>query len=188
MNRRLVALFICVGTCFPQTAMGPRSGHNKTGVSKESGSPLNPLTQPSAAPVVPDPGRYDPAKIEAVNELHDYQIRDLIVKVSNLENTRMWIIGLTAGLGIGIALIIWLRKDIIRSLVAEAFFSGGSIDAGTPPRIWRPGRAQWIVLWSATVILSALCVFVPRSLSLSLRLGIIVVANAILLLFSLARR
>ena len=47
-------------------------------------------------------------------------IKDVQNRVGLLENEREWVIGLSAGLGIGIALVIWLRKDIVRTLVTEA--------------------------------------------------------------------
>ena len=42
-------------------------------------------------------------------------------RIDLLENERTWVIGLSSGLGIGIAIIVWLRRDIVRTLVQEAF-------------------------------------------------------------------
>jgi hypothetical protein len=188
MNWKRCILLLCAALCFSQTPKHPPSAKAAKQSTSSLEKTLDQLTEPSPGQVVPNPNRYDPAKIEAVNELHDYQIKDLMARVGNLESTRTWIIGLTAGLGIGIALIIWLRKDIVRSLVIEAFPSDRPRDVGPEPARWHPSTSQWFVLWTATLTLSALCLFVPGSLSLSLRLGLVLVGNAILLLLFLARR
>jgi len=125
MTRKCAWLFIfTVATCFSQAVTKKPPAQTATDALKRSTSNLqqniDQLTAPSSAPVVPNPSRYDPAKIEAVNELHDYQIKDLLSRVTALETSKTWIIGLSTGLGIGIAVIVWLRKLIVKMLVEEA--------------------------------------------------------------------
>lgn len=151
-----------------ETPLSSSKGPSVGTTSKVESLPSSIFT-PTAPPIVADPARYNAERLQVYNDLHDFQIKDLISRVGILESTRTWIIGLTAGLGIGIALVVWLRKDIIRSLVTEAFPSDKPIDNETLPERWHPSTSQWVVLWIATVILSALCWFVPWSLSLSLR-------------------
>ena len=118
-------LISCAGFGISQTQTASRPSP-KTKVSDS----LDQLTQPSSVPVVPNPSKYDPAKLEAVNELHDYQIKDLLSRVSALESVKTWIIGLSAGLGLVLGVIVWLRHDIVHKLVSEAFEKRNS---GPPP-------------------------------------------------------
>jgi hypothetical protein len=69
---------------------------------------------------VADPSRYNAERLQVYNELHDIQIKDLLVRVVSLETSRTWVIGLSVGLGIGLGLIIWLRRLIVKALVEEA--------------------------------------------------------------------
>lgn len=175
-------LILCVGICSAQTST-PQS------LVKQSGPPtssqVNQLIQPSPTPVVPEPNRYDPAKIEAVNELHDYQIKDLLVKVSDLESSRTWIIGLSAGLGIGVGLVVWLRKDIVSNLVKEAFPS--NMPPTTRPDTWYPSRAQWIVIWITAAVTTVLTLGRWSNVP-SLRIGLVALGWAVLLLLGLRSR
>lgn len=107
---------------------------------------------------------------------------DIESRIGLLETERTWIVGLSAGVGIGIGLIIWLRRDIIRTLVQEAF----------PERLlwdqyklntWRPNRNQWKVLWGTSAVVSVLFVFLPFEVGFSIRLLLALLANGILLLF-----
>jgi hypothetical protein len=75
--------------------------------------------QPSPA-IVADPSRYNAERLTVFNELHDTWIKDLQNRVGSLETGRTWIIGLSSGVTIGLALVVWLRKLIIRQLMDEA--------------------------------------------------------------------
>ena len=108
------------------------------------------------------------------------QMKEVEGRVGLLESERTWVIGLAAGLGIGIALVVWLRKDIVRTLVNEAFPTGNIPSSGTPPKRWYPNKAQWVVTWIATTVVSPLFVFLPWSDAISLRIAVATIANAVL--------
>lgn len=112
--------------------------------------------------------------------------RGIETRIDLLENERTWVIGLTAGLGIGIAVVVWLRRDIVRTLVQEAFPSETLWDQNRL-KTWRPNGHQWWVIWIATVIATPLFIFLPRDASLTLRILIAIVANATLLLFRFSK-
>ena len=149
-----------------------------TAPSKSVGSVPSQSTQQSAQPV---------ANLTKAGEQvvpNPFQIKEVESRVGLLENERTWVIGLTAGLGIGIALIVWLRKDIVRTLVREAFpsMTESAFGSPAPERRWYPNRAQWVVTWIATTMISLLLVFLPWSFGLSLRLAVVTTANAVLFL------
>src|SRR5580698_5822890 len=107
-------------------------------------------------------------------------IKDVQNRVGLLENEREWVIGLSAGLGIGIALVVWLRKDIVRTLVTEAFPNSPPAVSGQPSK-WYPNKYQWIVTWAASTIVSILFLcFFPKHFDVSLRVSVVVLVNAAL--------
>jgi hypothetical protein len=149
-------------------------GQSLTAPSNSIGSLPQPVSQqslPARNLVQPQPGEQvvDPT-----------QVKEVANRVGLLENERTWLIGLAAGLGIGIALVVWLRKDIVRTLVSEAFIDGTVPISGIAPKRWYPNKAQWIVTWIATTIVSPLFVLLPWSGNVSLRIVIAVIANAAL--------
>jgi hypothetical protein len=114
------------------------------------------------------------------------QVKEVATRVGLLESERTWVIGLGAGLGIGIGLVVWLRKDIIRTLVQEAF--PDKLPEGTDAARWYPNRAQWRVIWVATTVLSVVFIWLPFRFDLSLRLLIALFANAVLFVIWFSER
>lgn len=80
---------------------------------------LKELTNPTAQ-VVPNPAQYDPAYLTAVNQLHEFQIRDLIGRVTSLESSRTLIWGVGIGLIIFAAFLRHFWKSIFRMLTEES--------------------------------------------------------------------
>ena len=70
--------------------------------------------------VVPNPGQYDPAYLTAVNQLHDFQIKDLMSRVSSLETYRTVIFGIAVGLALFAGFLTHFWKRIFRMLLEES--------------------------------------------------------------------
>ena len=173
-KKLLLFVAITVGACTTYAQRNLSTPTNSVGPvpsrppQNQPSHPETTLTEPMA-PVV------DPS-----------QVKDVVTRVGLLESERTWLIGLGAGLGIGIGLVVWLRKDIVRTLVQEAF--PDQVPQGTIANRWYPNRAQWVVIWLATTLLSPIFVWLPFKAEISLRLLVALFANAVLFVIWFSER
>lgn len=108
-------------------------------------------------------------------------------RMESIEKERIWVVGLIAGLGFGITVLTWLRREIVRKLVQDAFPSATLWDQARV-HTWRPNRPQWAVMWISSAVISTVFVLLPGKPDTAARLLIALSANAILLLFALRDR
>jgi hypothetical protein len=124
----VIPFAICAQVPRPATDLSASKPNNSVGVNQLQPAPASgmPLTTPGP-PVVPSNLRdsFEQGRTQGLYEFHDYQIKELLGRVSSLETARTLILGAIAGLAVFAGFLKYFWKRIFRMLVDES----------TPPKI-----------------------------------------------------